>query len=317
MLPAKLVVVAWFTVRLPLPRLTPPPVPAKRAHGLAAILEIEDAAIDDERRGRREAAAGIEPQRAGIDRGGAGIGTGAGEAQQPGAGLGQAALAGDDAVELGRVRLVDGEGGVTEHDRADAAGDDVEPRHGLVVAVEIEGPAADGEETGRSQAAAGCQLQRAGVDRGGAGVGAGAGEAQRPDAGLGQAAGAGDAAGEAREVVALVHGEVAIAQIDAAAGAGEGAHGLAAVLDIEQAAIDGERGGRRQAAAGSELQRAGVDRGGAGVAAGAGEDQRSGTGLDQAAGAADAAGKGRGRGRGLVHGQAASTQVDDAAGAGE
>ena len=82
------------------------------------------------------------------------------------------------------------------------------------------------------------ELQRAGVDRGVAGIAAGAGEAQHPGAGLAQATRATDAAGEARGR-GLVHGEAAVAQGDGAAGAGKRADGLAAaVLDIEAAGID-------------------------------------------------------------------------------
>ena len=118
--------------------------------------------------------------------------------------------------------------------------------------VEVEGAAAHEQRPGGGQAAAGAELQLAGEDIRAAGVAAGAGEGQRAQARLAQAARAGDGAGEAG-VAGLVQDEVAIAQGDAAAGAGKRAHGLAvAILDIEDAAIDDERGGPAQPAAAAE-----------------------------------------------------------------
>src|SRR6185369_16288182 len=73
-----------------------------RADGLTAVLEIEAAAIDDERPGRGEAAAAAEPQRAGRDRRRAGVIVGAGEDQRAVAGLGQPAAAEDVAGERRR-----------------------------------------------------------------------------------------------------------------------------------------------------------------------------------------------------------------------
>ena len=61
----------------------------------------------------------------------------------------------------------------------------------------VEGAAVDGERAGRRQRAADAvEQQRAGIDRGAAGVGVGGGEVEDARAVLGEAARAGDGAGE-------------------------------------------------------------------------------------------------------------------------
>ena len=67
------------------------------AHGLAAILQIEDAGVHDQLAGGRQAAAGAELQGAGFERGATGVAAGAGEGEQAGTGFDEAAAAGDGA----------------------------------------------------------------------------------------------------------------------------------------------------------------------------------------------------------------------------
>jgi hypothetical protein len=80
---------------------------------------------------------------------------------------GEAAQAGDEAIEARAPGLVHGEVAIAEDDGAAATG---EPAHRLAAVLEIEEAAVDRERGGRGQTAAEGELQRALVDLGAAGV---------------------------------------------------------------------------------------------------------------------------------------------------
>ena len=190
--------------------------------------------------------------------------------------------------------------------------------------------AADVDRAG-AQTIGGVGGNSAGIDRGAAGVGVGAGERQRAGAGFGEAQRAGavlDGAGIADVCAEGAGGErVGAGRRDDPAAARERADGFAVVRQIKGAAIDGDGGIDAKGAGRSGGQRAGAERGGAGVGVGARKDQRAGGIVGDAAGARNhprnrQAGAGRPRTRqadierrvrpGVRGGQRISTEVERA-----
>ncbi len=133
-----------------------------------AAVEDERAVVDDVAGDAAGGAAVAELQRAGADRRRAGVGVGAGQRQRAGAGLGERAGAADHAADRSSASL----------------------RLKMTVALSTMLP---DDAAGRAAIA---ELQRAGADRRGAGVGVVGGQRQRAGAALGERAGAADRAVE-------------------------------------------------------------------------------------------------------------------------
>jgi hypothetical protein len=136
--------------------------------------------------------------------------------------------------------------------------------------------------------------QGAGQHRGATGVGIVAGEVERAQALLAEAAGASDLRRQ-RGVGAAVGRERAGAQRDRAAGARQRPHRLGVAVEVERAAIDRQRAAREERCPETQLQGAGIHRRAAAIGAGAGQDQRAAARHGEAAGAADGAGQGERR----------------------
>ena len=143
-------------------------------------------------------AVGRNAQRAAANCRGAAIGVGAGQGELAGPGLGQGegiGTVGDQSGEGGRGGIVDGEGGggaaVGNGTGAHAAVGETGDRLGE--AAQVVGPGAiDRQRRAGGQGIGGAALERAGGDRGGAGVGVDATQYQCARVDLGQRARAGD-----------------------------------------------------------------------------------------------------------------------------